>query len=79
MKIKDLVDLENNLTICDGCKKRIGELDLPDTQKDKEISELVDALKTAQDRFTNPKYGCEWEDASDDIEQVLNKYKTINE
>lgn len=29
------------------------------------------ALRTAQERFTNPQYGCVWKDAAEDIEGVL--------
>jgi len=82
MQIKDLVDLENNLMICDGCKKRIGELDVPETQKDKEISELVEALEFCIGKEVFPQGVCECDKETEAYTKAisaLNKHKTIKE
>jgi hypothetical protein len=63
----------------------MGELDVPDTQKDKEISELVGALKYIQERDYIEKIGDvetlrKWiHEFRVVAESALNKYKTINE
>ena len=80
MKIKDLVDLKGCYSAYD-----VGELDVPETQKDKEISELVEALGELYAQVKGECPSLLNEDSGGDaildykIEQALNKYKTINE
>jgi hypothetical protein len=37
----------------------------------KQRDTLMEALRTASERFRNPKYGCMWDDAADDIDKTL--------
>jgi hypothetical protein len=41
----------------------------------KQRDALADALRTASERFRNPKYGCIWDDAADDIDKTLSAVK----
>jgi hypothetical protein len=36
---------------------------------------LAEALRLAAERFRNPKYGCEWPEAAQEIENKLRKVK----
>ena len=39
---------------------------------------LAEALRTASERFRNPRYGCMWDDAADDIDKTLSAVKGGN-
>jgi hypothetical protein len=41
----------------------------------KQRDALAEALRTASERFRNPKYGCMWDDAADDIDKTLSAVK----
>jgi hypothetical protein len=41
----------------------------------KQRDALAEALRTASERFRNPKYGCMWDDAADDINKTLSAVK----
>jgi len=42
---------------------------------EQERDALAEALRTASERFRNPKYGCMWDDAADDIDKTLSAVK----
>ena len=45
------------------------ERELAEARKQRDT--LMEALRTASERFRNPKYGCMWDDAADDIDKTL--------
>jgi hypothetical protein len=45
------------------------ERELAEARKQRDM--LAEALRTASERFRNPKYGCMWDDAADDIDKTL--------
>lgn len=45
------------------------------TEARKQRDALAEALRTASERFRNPKYGCMWDDAADDIDKTLSAVK----
>ncbi len=49
------------------------ERELADMAKQRDA--LAEALRTASERFRNPKYGCMWDDAADDIDKTLSAVK----
>jgi CRISPR/Cas system-associated endoribonuclease Cas2 len=40
-------------------------------EKDARIRKLEKMLRLSAERFRNPTFGCNWEDAAEDIERVL--------
>ena len=49
------------------------ERELADMTKQRDS--LAEALRTSSERFRNPKYGCMWDDAADDIDKTLSAVK----
>ena len=53
---------------CDHLESKLAEVT-------KQRDALAEALRTASERFRNPKYGCMWDDAADDIDKTLSAVK----
>ena len=53
---------------CDNLERELADMT-------KQRDTLAEALRTASERFRNPKYGCMWDDAADDIDKTLSAVK----
>jgi hypothetical protein len=55
--------------------KQIEQLKRELAEVTKQRDALAEALRTASERFRNPKFGCIWDDAADDIDKTLSSVK----
>jgi hypothetical protein len=64
---RELADMTKRRT-CEQLERELAEVT---EQRDA----LAEALRTASERFRNPRYGCMWDDAADDIDKTLSAVK----